>query len=117
MNAITENLEPRIEAQAERLSRLREEVAKVITKTLTIPVIGIGSGPDCDGQVLVSTDMWGDHEAPFKFLRSFGELKETRTEACRSYAEHVRSRMFPADEHSFHVKKSDLEAWSQRHAP
>ena len=92
------------------------EVAKVISNELDIPVIGIGSGPDCDGQVLVTTDMWGDHQVNFKFLASFGNLLENRTDACRAYTQAVRSGKFPADDNSFHIKKTEKETWLKRHS-
>jgi len=92
------------------------EVAKVITEKISIPVIGIGSGPDCDGQVLVTTDMWGDHPVAFKFLKSFGSLLDNRTKACRSYAEEVRTGAFPSDKNSFHIKQAEKEAWLKQHA-
>ena len=91
------------------------EVAKTISEALDIAVIGIGSGPDTDGQVLVSTDMWGDHDVNFKFLQSFGQLKGAREQACRDYGEAVRNKAYPSDGHSFHLKRSDLPAWQAEH--
>lgn len=91
------------------------EVAKTISEALDIVVIGIGSGPDTDGQVLVSTDMWGDHDVNFKFLKSFGQLKGAREQACREYCDAVRKKAYPSDGHAFHLKKSDLPAWQAEH--
>lgn len=91
------------------------EVSKIITESLNIPVIGIGSGPDCDGQVLVTTDMWGDHPVNFKFLNQFGQLLQNRTEACKAYSIAVKNQSFPSDSNSFHIKKSEKEAWMNLH--
>lgn len=87
------------------------EVAKGIAEKLDIPVIGIGSGPDVDGQVLVCTDLWGDHHFPFKFLKSFGDLQSERTKAIAAYTSAVQEGSYPEDRHSFHIKKSDLNLW------
>lgn len=87
------------------------EVAKGIAEKLDIPVIGIGSGPDVDGQVLVCTDLWGDHHFPFKFLKSFGDLQSERTKAISAYVAAVQEGSYPEDGHSFHIKKSDLNLW------
>jgi 3-methyl-2-oxobutanoate hydroxymethyltransferase len=87
------------------------EVAKGIAEKLDIPVIGIGSGPDVDGQVLVCTDLWGDHHFPFKFLKSFGDLQSERMKAISAYTQSVQEGSYPEDRHSFHIKKSDLNLW------
>jgi 3-methyl-2-oxobutanoate hydroxymethyltransferase len=73
-----------------------------VTQALTIPTIGIGAGPHCDGQVLVLHDMLGLNEgfAP-KFLKHFGRLGEAVREAVRSYAAEVREGKYPGKEHSF----------------
>ena len=91
------------------------EVSATMTRLCRIPVIGIGCGPDTDGQVLVTTDMWGENDAPFKFLRRFGQVFEGKTKACAEYAQAVRERNFPADENAFHMNKSELELWRARH--
>ena len=73
-----------------------------ITKALTIPTIGIGAGPQCDGQVLVLHDMLGLNEqfAP-KFLKDYGKLGMAVREAVRAYASDVRDGKYPGREHSF----------------
>lgn len=93
------------------LEMVPREVAKGISDNLTIPVIGIGSGPDTDGQVLVCTDLWGDHHFPFKFLKAFGDLRHQRVKAIEDYRNAVIGGQYPNDSHSFHIKKSELEAW------
>jgi 3-methyl-2-oxobutanoate hydroxymethyltransferase len=73
-----------------------------ISRSLTIPTIGIGAGPHCDGQVLVLHDMLGLNEqfAP-KFLKHFGKLGQAVREAVRAYASEVREGKYPGKEHSF----------------
>jgi 3-methyl-2-oxobutanoate hydroxymethyltransferase len=73
-----------------------------ISRSLTIPTIGIGAGPQCDGQVLVLHDMLGLNEqfAP-KFLKRFAELGQAVREAVRAFAGEVRDGKYPAKEHSF----------------
>ena len=79
------------------------EVAREITAALTIPTIGIGAGPDCDGQVLVCYDMLGltDGFHP-KFVKHFAELRVEATRAVQAYVSEVRSGAFPDDAHSHH---------------
>ncbi len=77
-------------------------LAARISKSLTIPTIGIGAGPGCDGQVLVLHDMLGLNEqfAP-KFLKHYAKLGESVREAVRSFAADVRDGKYPGKEHSF----------------
>jgi 3-methyl-2-oxobutanoate hydroxymethyltransferase len=84
------------------LEMVTAEVAREITKTLTIPTIGIGAGPDCDAQVLVWQDMagMGDGRTP-KFVKRYGDLRSALLDATKAYAEDVVSGAFPTDEHSY----------------
>jgi 3-methyl-2-oxobutanoate hydroxymethyltransferase len=84
------------------LEMVTAEVAREITKTLTIPTIGIGAGPDCDAQVLVWQDMagMGDGRMP-KFVKRYGDLRSALLDATKAYAEDVVSGAFPTDEHSY----------------
>jgi 3-methyl-2-oxobutanoate hydroxymethyltransferase len=77
-------------------------VAGKISRSLTIPTIGIGAGPECDGQVLVLPDLLGlnDRFAP-KFLKRYAELAGEVRQAVGCFAEEVRSGRFPDAEHSF----------------
>jgi 3-methyl-2-oxobutanoate hydroxymethyltransferase len=78
-------------------------VAGRITKALDIPTIGIGAGPDCDGQVLVWTDMAGMNgggNAP-RFVKKYADLRGELTRAAQEYAADVRGGTFPAPEHTF----------------
>jgi 3-methyl-2-oxobutanoate hydroxymethyltransferase len=78
-------------------------VAAEITALLTIPTIGIGAGPDCDGQVLVINDMLGlnpGYKLP-KFVRQYADIKKTVGEAIEKFAEEVRSGAFPSENNSY----------------
>ena len=83
------------------LELIPREIAAQITRELTVPTIGIGAGPDCDGQVLVSYDMLGltDGFHP-KFVKHFAELRTEATRAAQQYVAEVRSGAFPDDAHS-----------------
>lgn len=84
------------------LEKVPEGLAARITQALTIPTIGIGAGVRCDGQVLVVDDMLGlftDFRP--KFVKRYAELGKAADEAIAGYAAEVRSRAFPAAEHSF----------------
>jgi 3-methyl-2-oxobutanoate hydroxymethyltransferase len=84
------------------LELIPSPLAARISKSLTIPTIGIGAGPGCDGQVLVLHDMLGLNEqfAP-KFLKHYAKLGESVREAVRSFAADVRDGKYPGKEHSF----------------
>ena len=76
-------------------------IAEEITGELSIPTIGIGAGPGCDGQVLVNQDMLGlGNGFNPKFLKRYAELRSTVLEAVSNYAEDVRGGAFPGEEHS-----------------
>jgi len=79
------------------LESIPSEVAQAVTEELSIPTIGIGAGPYCDGQVLVSYDAFGlnDESVP-RFAKQYASLGEDMVEAAREYAEDVRQGRFPA---------------------
>lgn len=78
------------------------ELAKEITKRLLVPTIGIGGGPHCDGQVLVSDDLLGLTEgAPLKFVKRYADLRGAAVKALSDYCREVRDGSFPGPEHSF----------------
>lgn len=85
------------------LEAIPTQLAKKITKSLTIPTIGIGAGPDCDGQVLVTADLLGLFEdfRP-KFARRYMELGKDMRKAVTSYISDVRKGRFPSDTESYH---------------
>ena len=80
------------------------DLAAEITERLTIPTIGIGAGPQCDGQILVLHDVLGlcDRVSP-KFAKRYAELWQAAGDAIGAYAREVRSGTFPSDAHSFHA--------------
>lgn len=88
------------------LEGVAEPLAKMITEKLTIPTIGIGASPACDGQVLVTEDMAGlftDYTP--KFVKRYGNIAGELTKAVNAFAEEVKERRFPAPEHCFGIKK------------
>lgn len=85
------------------LEAVPSELAKTITSDLVIPTIGIGAGPDCDGQVLVLQDMLGIYPRPSpKFSRNFMQGVASIEAAIKAYIAAVKSGTFPGPEHSFH---------------
>ncbi|NPA27120.1 MAG: 3-methyl-2-oxobutanoate hydroxymethyltransferase [Chloroflexi bacterium] len=97
------------------LESVPAEVARAITRLLDIPTIGIGAGPDCDGQVLVYHDLLGlyDRGVP-RFVRQYARLADVIHDALTRYREDVERRAFPAEEHTLHMKPEEaqaLEAW------
>tara|TARA_Y100000310_G_scaffold242976_1_gene247294 strand:- start:2392 stop:3162 length:771 start_codon:yes stop_codon:yes gene_type:complete len=79
------------------------ELGKRITEMLSVPTIGIGAGPHCDGQVLVVNDMLGifDEFKP-KFVKRYGHLAEDMRKAFENYVKEVKEEKFPEDKHCFH---------------
>lgn len=82
------------------LEHIPANLAARITDDLSVPTIGIGAGPDCDGQVLVFTDVVGLGERTPPFARAFGDVRGEMTGALSNYVEAVESGDFPAEEHS-----------------
>ena len=78
------------------------ELGKAITEAVNVPVIGIGAGKYCDGQVLVYQDMLAmyDKMKP-KFVKAYANIGEQMIEAFKAYDSEVKSGAFPTDEHSF----------------
>ena len=89
------------------LECIPREVAQVITGQLKIPTIGIGAGPDCDGQVLVIHDVLGlfSRYQP-KFIKKYADLGPQILQAVKQYKMEVTSGQFPDDAHSFHLDKT-----------
>ncbi len=84
------------------------ETAKLISETVSIPTIGIGAGPYCDGQVLVLWDMLGLFEdfKP-KFVKKYANVRELIKNAVSEYAKEVREGTFPDEEHSFEMAEEE----------
>ena len=78
------------------------DLAATITHKVSIPTIGIGAGPECDGQVLVLHDILGLSNRRLKFTKSFANLRESSIAACSQFAKEVRDGSWPDDSHSFH---------------
>ena len=92
------------------LEAIPAPLAEHITGRLAIPTIGIGAGPDCDGQVLVIHDLVGlyDRFTP-KFVKQYARINEPVGEALRQYREEVQNRAFPTAAHSFTMKAEEMD--------
>lgn len=92
------------------LEMVSHEVAKIISESINIPTIGIGSGKNCDGQVLVIHDILGlyDKLKP-KFVKRYLSLSKDITKAVESYRKDVESGRFPTKENWFSMDASELE--------
>jgi 3-methyl-2-oxobutanoate hydroxymethyltransferase len=90
------------------LEMVPAELAAIITERLSIPTIGIGAGPHCDGQVLVFHDLLGlyDGHTP-RFVRQYAQLGEAMRSAIGQYLADVREGRFPSDAESFHSSSAD----------
>src|SRR5450432_3077352 len=84
------------------LEAIPPDVARQVTASVGIPTIGIGAGPECDGQVLVCTDLLGmtRGHAP-RFAKAYAQLGDAIVAATRRYVDEVQSGVFPAEEHSY----------------
>jgi 3-methyl-2-oxobutanoate hydroxymethyltransferase len=89
-------------------------VAERIGDELSIPTIGIGSGPDCDGQVIVLHDLLGlyDGRAP-RFAKRYAEIGTEIRAAVERYAADVRSGAFPAEEHTYAMPEDELARFEE----
>jgi len=89
------------------LEGIPRELAAEITRSVSIPTIGIGAGPDCDGQILVLHDILGlTFQEPPKFARRYANLGEVISRAVREYCSDVQSGSFPSDAESYHSPAS-----------
>jgi 3-methyl-2-oxobutanoate hydroxymethyltransferase len=99
------------------LEGVPREVASDITAELTIPTIGIGAGPDCDGQILVYHDLLNlTFSPPAKFVRRYGDAGSLIRSAIEHYREDVEHRAFPSDEESYHLPEAVRNALDQSEA-
>src|SRR6201991_5050346 len=84
------------------LEKIPAELAKKVSKAITIPTIGIGAGPDADGQVLVMQDMLGiNKEFKPRFLRRYSDLNAVITGAVGKYVEDVKAKTFPSEDEKY----------------
>ncbi len=92
-----------------------QELAKLISEALTIPIVGIGAGKYCDGQVLVLHDIIGLYKnfTP-KFVKQYETLYPRMLSAVKNYKKDVESQDFPGDRHAFHSEQLDLRALTAR---
>ena len=93
-------------------------VAARITDALAVPTIGIGSGPTCDGQVLVLHDLLGLHDgrAP-RFVKRYAELGDAIRQALERFATDVRAGAFPEDAHTYSIPDAELAVFEAELAP
>ena len=88
------------------LEGIPREVAAMITAEVSAPTIGIGAGPDCDGQVLVFHDLVNlTFGTPAKFVRRYGDATALITHAVQAYRADVKSHQYPADAESYHLPR------------
>jgi 3-methyl-2-oxobutanoate hydroxymethyltransferase len=98
------------------LESIPRDLAARITSELRIPTIGIGAGPDCDGQVLVIHDLLGmsfGHKP--KFVRNYAHIGEIISRAAAEYCRDVQQGSFPSDEESYHRPAQKVGALSEQH--
>ena len=97
------------------LEGVPREVAAQITEALPVPTIGIGAGPDCDGQILVFHDLVNlTFAPPAKFVRRYGDAAALFRAAVEHYREDVEHRAFPSDAESYHLTDSTRQALADR---
>ena len=96
------------------LEMVASEAVDAITKSVSIPTIGIGSGPSCDGQVLVLHDMLGIYQdiRP-KFVKRYAELSKEIFDAVSSYNHDIKTGMFPEEANTFHMDAKELDEWEE----
>ena len=97
-------------AQLLLLEAVPPEVAGFITKKLSIPVLSIGAGPYCDGQLLIVSDLIGQFQAfTPKFVKKYANVAQVITDAMRTYVKDVKDEAFPTDEYCYHMLKGEKE--------
>jgi 3-methyl-2-oxobutanoate hydroxymethyltransferase len=97
-------------AHALLVEAVTPEVTRVIHDRLAIPVYGIGAGPDCDGQVLIVSDVLGIFETfTPKFVKKYANLAEEMKKAFARYAEEVRNGTFPGPEHVYNMLPGEAD--------
>jgi 3-methyl-2-oxobutanoate hydroxymethyltransferase len=97
------------EAFALVLEVVPERLASLVSNTLTIPTIGIGAGPGCDGQVLVCYDMLGmDESVSFRHVKRYADIGRQMSQAFEQYRDEVLNEEFPDRKHSFAMDEEEL---------
>ena len=92
------------------LEGIPREVAAMITAEVSTPTIGIGAGPECDGQVLVFHDLLNMTPNPAKFVRQYGDGATLIIQAAQAFRGDVAARQYPSDAESYHLPKETREA-------
>jgi 3-methyl-2-oxobutanoate hydroxymethyltransferase len=101
-------------AQLLLLEAVTPPVAKYITELLEIPVFSIGAGVDCDGQLLIVSDLIGEFQAfTPKFVKKYANVAEVMTNAIAEYAAEVRGGSFPAEEHTYKMKDGEYDRFCE----
>ncbi|KAK3937879.1 ketopantoate hydroxymethyltransferase-domain-containing protein [Diplogelasinospora grovesii] len=98
------------------LEAVPAEVASIVTKKLSIPTIGIGAGNGCSGQVLVQVDMMGNFPPGRflpKFVKKYGDVWSESLRAIETYRDEVKTREYPAPEHTYPIPKEELELFAE----
>jgi 3-methyl-2-oxobutanoate hydroxymethyltransferase len=92
------------------LEAIPPDVADAVTRAVSVPTIGIGAGPGCDGQVLVCTDLLGLSRGPSpKFAKHFANLGDAAVAAFKQYVNEIRAGAFPDAEHSYKPNHGEVE--------
>lgn len=92
------------------LEGIPEKVAELITKSVSVPTIGIGAGKYCDGQILVYQDMLGMFSDFIpKFVKQYANIGQVMKEAIKSYVNEVHEGTFPEDKHTFKIDEGELK--------
>ena len=96
------------------LEAVPPELSSFITKKLTIPVYGIGAGPDTDGQLLIVSDVVGQFQAfTPKFVKKYCDVAQVYIEAFNAYIKDVKAKAFPEDQHCYHLIKGEEENFAE----
>jgi 3-methyl-2-oxobutanoate hydroxymethyltransferase len=101
-------------AQLLLLEAVPPEVSGFITQRLSIPVLSIGAGPECDGQLLIVSDMIGQFQAfTPKFVKKYANISEVVTNAMKEFVTDVKAGTFPANEHCYHMLDGEEEKFKE----
>jgi 3-methyl-2-oxobutanoate hydroxymethyltransferase len=93
------------------LEGVAAEVAEIITKNSEVPVISCGSGPGCDGQMLVAPDILGLTDSPKpKFAKSYAQIGQATIDAFNKYTDEVTAGTYPDHDHCYHMKQGQLDS-------
>jgi len=101
-------------AQLLLLEAVPPEVAGFITRRLSIPLLSIGAGYECDGQLLIVSDLIGQFQAfTPKFVKKYCNVAEVITDAMKAYIADVKAGTFPAEEHCYHMLKDEAPGFPE----